>query len=212
MSQYDVLNCNKFSVHQKIVKLVGNGKKVLDVGCSVGTISAVMKTNGCEVFGIELDESSAIEASKHCVEVFRGDVESIKLDEKYEKYFDVIIFADILEHLKDPSRALRRFKCYLKEDGIVIISLPNIANWRIRLNLLFGNFDYKDHGLLDRGHLRFFTLKNSKNLIKISGYEIISFDSTVGDLNRFANIFYRLGRLWPGFLAYQFLIVAQSVN
>lgn len=210
MGQYEFLNQNEFSVHQKIIKLVGKHKIVLDVGCSVGTISESMKMNKCLVTGIEMDEKSAEKAKSHCMDVYVGDVESIELDNKYNNYFDFLIFADVLEHLRDPEKVLRQFKKYLKDDGYIIISLPNVANWRMRIHLLMGNFEYKDYGLLDKGHLRFFNFKNSKKLIEDAGFEIIRFDMTVGDLNNFAKFFNTLGRLWPNLLAFQFLFYAKK--
>ena len=210
MGKYESFNQNKFSVHQKIVRLVDQNKRVLDVGCSVGTISKNMKMNGCEVTGIELDEISARKAKDYCKDVLVGDIESIELDNEYENYFDFIVFADVLEHLRNPGNVLRRFKKYLKDDGYLIISLPNVANWKMRINLLFGNFDYKDHGLLDEGHIRFFNVKNAKNLVEDAGYEIVNFDITVGDINHFAQFFYKIGKLCPNLLAFQFLVVAKK--
>jgi 2-polyprenyl-3-methyl-5-hydroxy-6-metoxy-1,4-benzoquinol methylase len=96
MSKYNTLNENPFSVHQKIVQLVGEQKKVLDVGCATGHVSKKLYTNKCDVIGIELDEKSSQEAHKYCEEVIIGDVESIELKDKYLNYFDFIIFADVL--------------------------------------------------------------------------------------------------------------------
>jgi len=138
MTKYDTLNLHPFSVHQKVIQLVGKQKRVLDVGCGTGSLAKEMNKNHCEVTGIELDDDSADVAQMYCKVLIRGDVESIELDKEFYNYFDVIIFADVLEHLKDPSSVLKRFIKYLKDDGFLIISLPNIANWRIRLKLLFG--------------------------------------------------------------------------
>lgn len=210
MTKYDTLNLNPFSVHQKIVQYVGKQKKVLDVGCAVGILAKEMKNNDCEVVGIELDEKSADIAQNYCTELVRGDVESIELKAKYHNYFDFIIFADILEHLRDPTKILERFAKYLKDDGHIIISLPNVANWRVRLKLLSGNFDYETHGILDESHLRFFTEKTAKNLIFDVGLEIVDFDVTVGDVIFFAKILHLLGSWWPSLIAYQFLIILKK--
>ncbi len=210
MIKYDTLNLNPFSVHQKIVQCVGKQKKVLDVGCAVGILAKEMKNNDCEVVGIELDEKSANIAQDYCTDLVRGDVELIELNTKYNNYFDFIIFADVLEHLRDPSGVLKWFVKYLKDDGYIIISLPNITNWRIRLKLLFGNFDYENNGILDESHLRFFTEKSAKNLISEAKLEISKFDITIGDVDRFANICHFIGYLWPNLFAFQFLIVAKK--
>ena len=96
------------------------------------------------------------------------------------------------------------------DNGYIIISLPNIANWRIRFSLLMGNFDYESYGILDEGHLRFFTEKSAKKLLSDAGLKIFEFDITVGDVDKFANLFHWIGVLWPNFLAFQFLIIAKK--
>ena len=189
MSKYDSYNENLFSVHQKIIHFIGQNKKVLDVGCSEGILSKRLKQNGCDVVGIEIDQEAAQKAESFCDELILGDVESIHLNNDYEKYFDIIIFADILEHLKDLLEVLKRFKNYLNDDGYIIISIPNIANWKMRLQLLFGHFDYREYGILDNGHLRFFNENSSKKMIKDAGFVISEFDLTVGDIHRFSKMF-----------------------
>jgi len=210
MSKYDSYNENLFSVHQKIIHFIGQNKKVLDVGCSEGILSKRLKQNGCDVVGIEIDQEAAQKAESFCDELILGDVESIHLNKDYENYFDIIIFADILEHLKDPLEVLKRFKNYLNDDGYIIISIPNIANWKMRLQLLFGHFDYREYGILDNGHLRFFNENSSKKMIKDAGFVISEFDLTVGDIHRFSKMFHSIGIIWPNLLAFQFLIIARK--
>ena len=210
MSKYNTFNPNSFSVHQKIVQLVDKEKKVLDIGCAEGTLSEKMNINGCEVTGIELDENAAKKAQRYCKEVIIGDIESIELKDEFLNYFDFIILADVLEHLKQPLEVLEKLTKYLKDNGQIIVSLPNIANWRIRFKLLMGNFDYESYGILDAGHLRFFTEKNAKNLLLDSGLKISKLDVTVGDVERFASFFHSIGILWPNLFAFQFLIVAKK--
>ena len=210
MSKYDYYNSNPYSVHQKIISSIGKDKKVLDVGCSEGLLSKRMNQNNCTIVGIELDTEAALKAKSFCEEVIIGDVESVTLKPEYLNYFDVIVFADILEHLKDPLDVLKTFKNYLKDDGYIIISVPNIANWRIRLQLLFGNFEYNEYGILDSGHLRFFNKKGALKLVNDAGFEIIEFDLSVGDVNKFSKIVHSIGRIRPNLLAFQFLIIARK--
>jgi O-antigen biosynthesis protein len=185
MSKYDYFNTNPQSVHRKIIHFVGHNKVVLDVGCSEGLLSKKMKENDCSVVGIEQDKEAAEIAKEYCQDLIIGDVETIELNTKYENYFDTLIFADILEHLKEPSDVLERFKKYLKDDGCLIISIPNISNWKIRLQMLLGNFEYNEYGILDNGHIRFFNEKSTKKMINNAGYKISKFDLTVGDVKRF---------------------------
>jgi 2-polyprenyl-3-methyl-5-hydroxy-6-metoxy-1,4-benzoquinol methylase len=210
MSKYDYFNPNSFSVHQKIIDFVGKNKKVLDVGCSEGLLSERMNQNNCKIVGIELDNESALKAENFCQELIIGDVEIVSLGPQYINYFDVIIFADILEHLKNPLEVLKTFKDYLNDDGYIIISVPNIANWKIRFQLLFGNFEYDEYGILDSGHLRFFNQKSIKKMVNDAGFNISMFDITVGDINKFSKIFHSVGMFLPNLLAFQFLIIAKK--
>lgn len=210
MVKYDYLNPDPYSVHQKIINFIGVNKKVLDVGCSEGTLSKRMNQNKCKIIGIEIDKEAAQNAESYCHELIFGNVESIYLNSEYENYFDIIIFADVLEHLKEPLDVLKRFKEYLKNDGYIIISLPNVANWRIRLKLLFGNFEYEEYGILDRGHLRFFNEKNAKKIIRDAGLEIYKFDLAVGDVKIFPKVFHFMGMMRPNLFAFQFLIIAKK--
>jgi 2-polyprenyl-3-methyl-5-hydroxy-6-metoxy-1,4-benzoquinol methylase len=160
------------TVQSQVVSLTGQNKRVLEFGCNIGETSLVLERNGCEVTGIEINRAAAEIAKNICKEVIIGDIEKDEVWEKIEGKFDVIIFADILEHLRNPDKILKRTKKYLKEDGFLIISLPNIANWRIRLSLLFGRFEYKLTGILDETHLRFYTLKSAQELIQ-KNYKIV---------------------------------------
>ena len=128
----------------------------------------------------------------------------------YNDYFDYIIFADVLEHVKDPLIVLKRFKKYLNDEGYILISLPNITNWRMRLKILFGNFEYEDKGILDNGHIRFFNEESAKKLISDSGLQIVKFELTVGDATLGSKFFHFIGTLWPNLMAYQFLIIAKK--
>jgi len=167
------LNKN-LTVQSQVVSLTGQNKRVLEFGCNIGETSLVLKGNHCEVIGMEINNTAAEMAKNICKEVIIGDVEKDEVWGKIKGEFDVIIFADILEHLRNPDEILKRTKKYLKKNGFVIISLPNIANWRIRLSLLFGRFEYKSTGILDETHLRFYTLKSAQDLIR-RNYEIVEF-------------------------------------
>lgn len=210
MGKYGFFSTYEYGVHQKIVNYVAKQKKVLDLGCAEGNLSEEMQKNGCEVVGVEVNEHSAQMAKQYCREVIIGDLESIELNGKYENYFDFILFADVLEHLKEPLDVLCKFKHYLKDDGIIIISLPNIANWRMRLKLLLGNFDYEDRGLLDKSHLRFYNLKGAKKLLYDANLEIIDLDVSLNGITKFTKLFYSISLMWSNLFAYQFLLIAKK--
>ncbi|MFY9638063.1 MAG: class I SAM-dependent methyltransferase [Methanobacterium sp.] len=212
MGKYNYLNPDPFSMHAKIIKCIDENNKILDVGCAEGNIAEVLSSNKCDVVGIEIDQKSAQNAQNYCKEVILGDVESLELSSEYNNYFDYILFADILEHLKDPLIVLKKFKKYLKNDGYIIVSLPNISNWRMRIKILFGNFEYENTGLLDKGHIRFFNKKSAENLIKDAGFEITKFDITGLDSPFGTKFFQLIGNQFPNLLAYQFLIIAKKTN
>lgn len=155
----------KTSVHSRVVSLAGTDKRVLEFGCNAGETSLALKSNGCRVTGVEINEGAARMAESACDEVIIGDIEKDDVWQKFKGEFDVIIFADILEHLLNPENVLQKSKKYLKNDGFVIISLPNVANWRVRFSLLLGKFNYTSTGILDDTHLRFYTLDSAKKFI-----------------------------------------------
>ncbi len=170
---------NKNIVYGKEIELIGSNKKVLEFGCSTGYVSKILKLRGCTITGIEIDDNAAGKARDYCEKVIIADIETIELNKQLggEK-FDVALFGDILEHLKDPKRILLQTKDFLSKDGYIVVSIPNIANWSIRLELLIGKFDYQKLGLLDDSHLRFFTKKSIMNLLESCGYFINSVDFT----------------------------------
>lgn len=109
--------------------------------------------------------------------VIVGDVE--KIDPQFpDEYFDFIIFGDVLEHLIEPEKILKSYTKYLKNDGRIIASIPNIKNYIIMFNLIVRDkFEYKDSGILDRTHLRFFTKREIINMFKRSDMHIINIRS-----------------------------------
>ncbi|MBU1727419.1 MAG: class I SAM-dependent methyltransferase [Candidatus Omnitrophica bacterium] len=188
------------SAHAKIIKYVGSRKKVLDVGCNKGYLCKEFKSNGCFTVGIEADAESANLARKFCDNIIVEDLEQLKALPYPDKYFDVMVFADILEHLKDPALCLMQLKRYLNPEGLIIVSLPNIARLDIRLNLLFGKFTYQDSGILDKTHLRFFTLSSAKRILESSGFKVVGID--------YPGLASKI-RIFPTLISFQFIIIAK---
>jgi O-antigen biosynthesis protein len=209
---------NENSSHTLIVELVGYDKNVLDVGCSTGYLAEVLVQRGCRVTGIEIDPKAARRAEEHCERVIVGDVESLDLGKELdESSFDVIIFGDVLEHLKDPLQALRRLKSSLGPRGYVVASIPNIAHGSVRLALMQGKFRYHSVGLLDNTHLRFFTRESLEQLFKDAGFLITGlrrttrgiFDTEIEiDRDMVTEEILELVRRDPEGLTYQFVLTA----
>jgi len=166
-----------------ILQRVGRRKDVLDVGCATGYLAKLMSAHDCSVTGIDINAESAEVAKKYCTNVFVADLDFTGLSEAVEgRTFDVIVFGDVLEHLRYPARILEEARTLLRAGGYVVASIPNIAHGTIRLALLRGDFDYGDMGILDETHLRFFTLKTIEELFLQAGYEIGHIDRTKVEL------------------------------
>lgn len=154
-------------------------KKVLEIGCGAGALGKkILETNKrCEYYGIELSEEAvkyAIETNK-IASIQKGDIEVGSLSSfGFEKgSFDCIIYGDVLEHLTDPWRIIKEHKSFLKNNGKIIASIPNIANFSIIYQLLQGQWNYQSEGLLDKTHLRFFTLSSIVEMFNSADLKII---------------------------------------
>ncbi len=206
---------DRFSSHNQIAKLIQSNTQVLDVGCYDGIIGRLIRNKGCTVFGIDKDKEAARRCRGAYKRVFTLDLEASV--PKIKERFDYIVFADVLEHLRNPDAVLALFSKFLKKGGRIIVSLPNVANIYMRLNLLFGRFGYQDKGILDRTHLRFFTLKSATQLLRRFEIERIKFTPipiqlVYPSLSKFGiiyNFLYLLAVLFPTIFAYQFVLVAK---
>jgi 2-polyprenyl-3-methyl-5-hydroxy-6-metoxy-1,4-benzoquinol methylase len=160
------------STHNRVVDLVPESSSVLEFGCATGYMSDVLtRRKGCRVTGIELDPEAAAEASSYCERVIVGDAETLDLEEHLgDERFEAVLFADVLEHLREPGRLLRRVRPFVAQEGVVIASIPNVAHASVRRSLLAGRFRYRARGLLDETHLRFFTRDSIRDLFEENGY------------------------------------------
>lgn len=194
-----------------------NLKRVLDVGCSDGTLGESVKQHwpNSTVVGLELSNEMGLVAKGRIDQVLIGDIEHPNLLEGLgEQKFDVIIFADVLEHLRDPWRMLNRIRPYLMPDSVIIASLPNVRHIDTICHLVFkGEWPYRERGIHDRTHLRFFTRKNIIDMFASEEMSIIQTSTNYRlierphKVNKYAHRFAVLG-LAP-FLAFQYLVVAQ---
>ena len=159
-----------------IEKLISpQAKMILDVGCSTGVLGSSLKANtGAYVVGIEISPSMAEIAEKKIDKVLCGDVTEIfKKGQLKEQSFDTIIFADVLEHLEDPWITLQYAVKCLKPEGKVVASIPNVRHIDTLFHLIVkGYWPYRNRGIHDRTHLRFFTLKNIHELFESANLSI----------------------------------------
>jgi 2-polyprenyl-3-methyl-5-hydroxy-6-metoxy-1,4-benzoquinol methylase/predicted nucleic acid-binding Zn-ribbon protein len=162
---------------KKMLCLIGENKRVIDFGCATGYFARLLSNRGCEVIGVEVNPKAAKVAENYCEKVIIADLDFVSLSDIFsahiiDKKFDVAVFGDVLEHLRNPWRVLEETRNLLNPHGYVIASIPNIAHGAIRLALLQGKFEYKQLGILDNTHLRFFTRKTVQELFEDSGYLI----------------------------------------
>lgn len=181
---FDLENLRENDSHSIILKKIKPKSKILEFGPATGKMTKYLKNKlECEVDIVEYDISSGIEAALFAKEKFlgkeEGDIEKCiwHTNLKNQKY-DYIIFADVLEHLRYPIDILIKANELLKYEGSIFVSLPNISHNSIIINLINGRFDYKDLGILDKTHLRFFTYESFKSEINKIELKAITTEAT----------------------------------
>ncbi len=212
----------KESLNFYIAKYIELNKKILDVGCASGKLGAYLKKEknaivvGVDISKIAIDQATKVLDETYCLNIEKDNLPFVK------NSFDIIICVDILEHLFNPRKTLKKLKHYLKNDGYFVLSIPNIANIEIRLNLLLGKFNYQRTGILDNTHIKFFTQKTAKGLVQSAGLKILKIDYTPGFSFFFLRhkyiknspflqkIKYFLCKIWPTLLCCQFIIIAKK--
>lgn len=153
----------------------------LDFGCSTGYFgSFIKKAKKINVDGVEISDDR-IEAAKYLDNVSSFDIDR-PWPKDFTKKYDYIFFGDVLEHLTNPTNALKQCRSILKDDGMIFVSIPNIAHMSIRLELLKGDFIYESMGILDNTHLQYFTLKTFTAAAKNAGFDAELVDYTVNDI------------------------------
>lgn len=177
--EYNVDLDNENHVASKVVRMVGSGKRVLEIGAGPGSITRHLKeAKGCVVTAVELDAEALPFLEPHCEQVFQRDLndpawlEGLARTDGYE----AIVATDVLEHLIDPWSTLAALKPLLAPEGYVVISLPHTGHNAVIAALLNGDFRYHQWGLLDRTHIRFFGLQNISDLFINAGYAMIEAD------------------------------------
>ena len=196
----------------------GEAIRVLEIGCGGGSTLAKIQYlfPNAEVKGIELAENVA-RLGMNQIDIIQGNIETMQLP--YEKkHFDYIIFGDVLEHLHAPDEVLRKMKVYLREGGQFLCSIPNLMHKSVILSLLRGQFQYEDAGILDRTHIRFFTLSSIIDMLHRCGLVMTDLNVRTasiylsGEDQELLDALYRLPHIANKdlFEAYQFLFSAAA--
>lgn len=157
--------------HALILRRVAPGSRVLEFGTATGYMTRYLKEElHCTVYGIEVDPQAAEMAKQYCERIIVADLDLLPLNRELQgESFDCLLFADVLEHLRNPAEVLANAVKHLKPGGQVLISVPNIAHNAIIMELLQGKFDYHSTGLLDETHIHFFTRQSLLELLNKSG-------------------------------------------
>lgn len=213
-----------YSSHATILRLIGEGRgrRLLDVGAADGFLAERLTKQDWKVTAIERDPEMASLARRHCCEVVVIDLNQGV--PHLSGLFDAIVYGDILEHLVSPERVFNLLNQYLTKGGVVIVSMPNVAHLWVRLMLLFGRFDYADSGILDRTHVRFFTLKTFRRFLEECNVQLVDMVPVPAPLllavpRRFHGAWLRAlhtinavaVKCWPRGLAYQFVAIGRMI-
>ncbi len=157
------------------IRALSPGLRLLDLGAAGGHLGRAVRDRCSYLAGVEPDQSLPASA-RGGYDDWRA-VEALQAGD-WEAPFDVVVCADVLEHLADPESLLERIRGWLKNGGVLLASLPNIANISVRLALLFGHFRYAERGILDQTHLSFYTRASARHLIESCGYAIHAMEPT----------------------------------
>lgn len=223
LSERYPIKSDRHSSHSQILTVcgVGDGRHLLDVGCARGHLSTALMKQGWNVTGIEFDPDDAQAAQDAGVSIILGSAEAVL--STMTDTFDVIVFADVLEHFVEPLEVLTLAKSRLKPDGRIVISIPNVAHLTVRLQLLLGSFNYTDRGILDRTHLHFYTKRTLREMISGAGLyvehlgatpapieEVLPMLRTVKPFRAILEFNAFTARIWKSLLAYQYIVVVKA--
>jgi 2-polyprenyl-3-methyl-5-hydroxy-6-metoxy-1,4-benzoquinol methylase len=200
---------------EEALRVTRPGDAVFEGGISSGYFARVLVEAGRQVDGHELDPAAAEEARAVCGQVLVGDLQELDVDELSRTY-DLLLFGDTLEHLPRPDEVLRRLHTKLRPGGHLVVSIPNIANWTVRLRLLMGQFRYTDRGILDRTHLRFYTVRTLPEMLADAGFRCVRLQAAVPvpgvTDERIARWTHRIGNLRPGLFGYNLVATCERID
>jgi 2-polyprenyl-3-methyl-5-hydroxy-6-metoxy-1,4-benzoquinol methylase len=154
-----------------LASMVEPGQRVLELGTGPGTVTRILHDKGCKVTGVEMDPDTLAACAPFCERTLQANLEDPLWWQPLEgEKFEVIICADVLEHLRDPRPLLEKLPVFLRDGGCVLMSLPNASHLTIVASLLGGRFPYQKNGLLDNTHLKFYGREDLDALLRECGF------------------------------------------
>jgi 2-polyprenyl-3-methyl-5-hydroxy-6-metoxy-1,4-benzoquinol methylase len=161
---------------------------ILDVGCGTGATTAYLKQffDAEYIAGVEINHNAAVKARESLDRVYEQSIESTDL-KLPENTFDLILFLDVIEHLYDPWTVLTRVRRACSETGMIVLSIPNIQHWRAVLKIVLNKWEYTQAGILDRTHIRFFTLHTIQDMVHRSSLTIERLHCSMGPETKILN-------------------------
>jgi methionine biosynthesis protein MetW len=176
--RYEHLSLDPDDAGMKLAGLVTPKSRILDVGCGTGVVTELIcQQKSASIIGIEPDAERVQRATARGLDVHLG-VLSPDFIRQYGP-FDYVVFADVLEHLPNPAEIVVMARDGLKPGGSVVASVPNVAHWFVRTDLLAGRFNYQDCGIMDATHLRWFTRRTIREFFERLGFQLTALDCTV---------------------------------
>ena len=190
---------------KSILEFVGNKKKVLDIACADGTISQLVAQNNNDVYGIDISEAAIKMAKEKGIKAYKLDVECEGLPFS-DNYFDIVIAAEIIEHIFDTDKFLNKIKKILRPQGHLIITTPNLATLGRRLLLLLGKNPLVETSIAAdaAGHIRYFIKETLINLLEKHSFNINIFGSDIVN-------FHSCGRFYSVALAKMFPTIGRTL-
>lgn len=170
------VDLNADTASARVIRMVGKEKRVLEIGAGPGSITKHLKyASNCQVTALELDCEAIKKLSPFCERIYQANLNEPSWVDllKDEGSFEVVVAADVLEHLYDPLAVLKQMTSFMNNDSCIIISLPHVGHSAIHVCLIEEDFEYRDWGLLDRTHIRFFGIKNIQSLFENAGLKIV---------------------------------------
>jgi methionine biosynthesis protein MetW len=191
---FSSLNANNIDRIQ--LEMIPANSRVLEIGCATGHLSQyLIEEKNCTIVGVEADPEQAAVAGTRGVTVICGFADQAGTQAQVDDWvrghapFDVVFMSQVIEHLARPKPMLVKISDWLADEGLLVVSTCNVAHWKCRLRLLCGRWEYEDYGILDRDHLRFFTLKNFPSLLQAGGYRVVESGFSFQDICPFKMMF-----------------------